>query len=161
MENPYLEYFQNRAGEGKGDFYPNIGRIYKADPRYQKGFGNRAFFQRKQGNGIGSILKSLWRIASPMIKTGAKSLGKTAINVASNIAQDVIEGKDIKDSAKKHISGVINKIPAPSIQPVSQKPELVAPTPPPLPKFKRRPPKRKINKKSNIKTKYPALNLLQ
>ena len=157
--NPYLEYFLDSVGKGKGEYYANIGEVYKVSPQYQKGFGNGVLFPYKQGTGLGSVLSNLWRLAAPMIKKSAQSLGKTAVNVASNIAQDVIEGKNIKESAQKHITGVINKTDVPKENSVSQEPELVAPTPT---TFRRRPSaqKRKKSQKRNKKSKYPALQYL-
>ena len=155
--NPYLEFFRDSVGKGKGHYYANIGEVYKLSPRYQKGFGNGVLFPYKQGTGLGSVLSNLWRLAAPMIKKSAQSLGKTAVNVASNIAQDVIEGKDIKESAQKHITGVINKTATPEEKPISQESELVAPTPT---TFRRRPPLKRKKRVISRKIKYPALNYL-
>ena len=57
-----------------------------------------ARFQR--GYGIGSFLKGLFRSAVPFIKDGAKAIGKTALSIGLNIANDVLSGQDLKSSAQ-------------------------------------------------------------
>lgn len=57
-----------------------------------------ARFQR--GYGIGSFLKGLFRSAVPLIKDGAKAIGKTALSTGLNIASDVMSGRNIKSSAR-------------------------------------------------------------
>ena len=47
-----------------------------------------ARFQR--GNGIGGIFKSLARYAIPLLKHGAKVVGKRALQAATEVGQDVL-----------------------------------------------------------------------
>jgi hypothetical protein len=143
----------------RDEYYKGIGTLYRASPNFQRGYGLKAggFNNlKKRGTGVGSFFQSLWRVAFPMIKTGAKKLGSTALDVATSVASDALQGKNIKESAKEHlttkgtallsdikkqgvdilkninpaISGIINKSDQPTIQPVSQLPTtLAAPSP--------------------------------
>jgi hypothetical protein len=59
-----------------------------------------AGFQR--GYGIGGIFKSLARYAIPLFKQGAKVVGKRALKAATERLQDVLQGKNVRKSAKTH-----------------------------------------------------------
>jgi hypothetical protein len=39
-----------------------------------------------------------------MIKTGAKKIGSAALDVATNVATDALQGKDIREAAKEHLT---------------------------------------------------------
>ena len=54
----------------------------------------------QRGYGIGGIFKSLARIAIPLFKSGAKAIGKRALQAATEVGQDVLEGKNVIKSAK-------------------------------------------------------------
>jgi hypothetical protein len=64
-----------------------------------------ARFQR--GYGIGCILKSLARYAIPLFKQGAKVVGKRALQAATEIGQDVLQGKNVRESVKTHGGEVV------------------------------------------------------
>jgi hypothetical protein len=53
----------------------------------------------QRGYGIGGIYKSLVRFAIPLFKQSAKALGKRAFQAATQVGQDVLEGK--KDSRRR------------------------------------------------------------
>jgi hypothetical protein len=57
-----------------------------------------ARFQR--GYGIGGIFKSLARYAIPLFKQGAKVVGKRALKAATEVGQDVLQGKNVRESAR-------------------------------------------------------------
>ena len=57
-----------------------------------------ARFQR--GYGIGGIFKSLARYAIPLFKQGAKVVGKRALQAATEVGQDVLQGKKCKRICK-------------------------------------------------------------
>ena len=73
--------------------------------RTQKGGQMMVFhgepFQR--GYGLGSFFQSLARKAIPLLKTGAKTVGKAALNTGVNIAKDILTGNNLKDSAKARL----------------------------------------------------------
>ena len=47
----------------------------------------------QRGYGIGGIFKSLARIVILLFKRGAKAIGKRALQAATEVGQDVLEGK--------------------------------------------------------------------
>ena len=47
----------------------------------------------QRGYGIGGMFKSLARIAIPLFKRGATAVGKRALKAATEVGQDVLEGK--------------------------------------------------------------------
>ena len=56
------------------------------------------------GDGIGSALSGLARIAMPMLKRGAINLGKRVLNAGANVAGDIIRGDNIKGSLKRRFA---------------------------------------------------------
>ena len=83
-------YFRNQIKTGKGS------NDYFKSSRIQK------------GHGLGSVLGSLFRVglkaSKPFLKKGLKSVAKTALSTGADIAGDLIEGRNFKNSAKKHAS---------------------------------------------------------
>ena len=70
--------------------------------RQQRG-GNIAGFRgarMQRGYGIGGIFKSLARYAIPLFKQGVKVVGKRALKAAAEVRQDVLQGKNVKESFK-------------------------------------------------------------
>ena len=174
---PYYDYFKDAIGKGEGKYYIGIGEPYRTSSRYQKGYGLLGGASRTRGDGFGNILSSLWRMAFPMIKTSAKKLGSAALDVATNVASDALAGKDIKDSAKEHLTnkGVellqdIKKSatdqttsPIATMSTVSSSPQPSLAAPPPKQSFRRLARKRigKVTFASPVsrpkQVKYPAL----
>ena len=64
-----------------------------------------ARFQR--GYRIGGIFKSLARYAIPLFKQGAKVVGKRALQAATEVGQDLLQGKNVKESVKTHGGDVV------------------------------------------------------
>jgi hypothetical protein len=52
--------------------------------------------------GIGGIFKSLARYAIPLFKQSAKVVGKRALQAATEVGQDVLRGRNVRESAKTH-----------------------------------------------------------
>ena len=73
----YHDYYLHQAGKG----YP----VY-AGSRYQR------------GHGLGSIFGGLIKAAMPLLKKGAKTLGREALKTGLNIVGDAVEGKNIKEA---------------------------------------------------------------
>ena len=70
--------------------------------RQQRG-GNIAGFrgarmQRDMESGV--FFKSLARYAIPLFKQGAKVVGKRALQTATEVGQDVLQGKNVKEAFK-------------------------------------------------------------
>lgn len=75
----YEQYFKNQAG---GATLPGF---------------RGASVQR--GYGLGSMFRSLFRFAFPLVKSGAKTVGKTALNTGIEIAKDALAGKNLRTAA--------------------------------------------------------------
>jgi hypothetical protein len=116
MDNKYYGHFKAVMGKGDGSYYANMGHVYKTRPGVQRGYGsyivNPRLSSRQRGLGFGSTMMSLFKMAAPILR----SLGSKAVNVAANVAQDAIQGSNIKDSvirhAKNEVSGIIEQAPA-------------------------------------------------
>ena len=54
----------------------------------------------KRCYGIGGIFRSLARFTMPMFKKSAESVGKRALKVATEVGQDVPDGKNFKESTR-------------------------------------------------------------
>lgn len=80
--NAYHNYYLNQKGRG----YP----VY-AGRRFQR------------GHGLGSILGSLFKSAAPLLKKGAKALGKEALKTGMHVAADALEGRNVKESLKSRV----------------------------------------------------------
>ena len=78
---------------------------YYVDQAKQKGGNLPAFhgarFQR--GYGLGSIFKGLFRWAMPHLQQGAKVIGRKALQTGVNVAQDVLDGDNIKKAIMPRI----------------------------------------------------------
>ncbi len=88
---PYREYYANQAG---GTSLPVFrGAAYQ------------------QGHGLGSLFSSLARFAVPLLKRGAKYLGRHALNTGVQVARDVLEDRrNWRDSAKHRLRSTANTI---------------------------------------------------
>jgi hypothetical protein len=84
----YHDYYIHQAGKG----YPVFaGRIYQ------------------RGHGLGSIFGGLFKAAIPLLKTGAKTLGREALKTGLNIAGDVVQGRNIKQAAQSRLKSTGQK----------------------------------------------------
>ena len=85
---------------------------YYVDQARQKGGNLPAFhgarFQR--GYGLGSIFKGLFRWAMPHLQQGAKVIGRKALQTGVNVAQDVLDGDNIKTAISKQAKQAIGNM---------------------------------------------------
>ena len=72
---------------------------------HQTGKGYPVFVGRRyqRGHGLGSIFGGLFKAAMPLLKKGAKTLGREALKPGLNIAGDVVQGRNIKQAAKSRL----------------------------------------------------------
>ena len=63
----------------------------------------------QRGYGIGGMFKSLARIVIPLLKRGAKAVGKRALKAATEVGQNVLEGKSVLKSLKSRGSDAIKE----------------------------------------------------
>jgi hypothetical protein len=68
----YTRYYVKQSGGG------NIGPVYRASFRVQR------------GNGIESFFRGLFRFVKPLLYSGAKAFGKEALKTGSNILTDIL-----------------------------------------------------------------------
>lgn len=70
--------------------------------QYQLGGGGlpvfKGYSQYQRGGGLGSIFRSLFRIAMPIVKT----VGKQALVSGSRVVADIAQGRNVKESFKEH-----------------------------------------------------------
>ncbi|DAC80270.1 TPA_asm: cupiennin [Branchiostoma lancelet adintovirus] len=55
----------------------------------------------QRGYGLGGIFRGLFRSAVPLLKRGAKAVGKQALRSGIDLAQDVFNGQGVKLAAKR------------------------------------------------------------
>ena len=55
----------------------------------------------QRGSGLGNIFSGLWRAAVPLLKRGAKAVGKRAVRTGIRVAGDVLRGRNMKTSLKR------------------------------------------------------------
>ena len=77
----YEQYYSSQAGNGI-DYY-----------------SGRNYMPRQYGNGIGNFLRPLGRMLTPLLKKGAKSVGRNLLNTGVDIVKDLIDGQSLKESA--------------------------------------------------------------
>jgi hypothetical protein len=82
--------------------YVPVGEKVWLDNLIQSGRGMGAYsgdrFQR--GYGLGSIFGALLRSILPVAKSVAKTVGRQALRTGAEVAQDYLQGGDIKESIK-------------------------------------------------------------
>lgn len=95
----WTKYYMDQAGGGSNyDYFK--GNIY------QKGYGLGGTFKRF----FKWIVPIFKRHALPVVHSGLKSVGKEVIASASKIANDVVEGRNFKDSANQNVEASINNL---------------------------------------------------
>jgi len=81
--------------QGEGDFYRG--------KRYIRSY-------KQNGQGVGLVLSSLWRVLSPVLKNLGTNLGREALSTGSRILEDVTKGESIKDAAKSGLKQGVKNI---------------------------------------------------
>ena len=79
----YEDYYLNQSGQGLPAF---------AGTRYQR------------GHGLGNMLRTLARVAVPLLKKGVKTVGKQAWRTGMALAGDLMQGQNVKKAAKRRMS---------------------------------------------------------
>ena len=93
MNNPYIHYYLNQQ---QGDGMP----VFRGSP-WQRGYG-------QTGYGLGGLFRSVARAVMPLVKSGAKALGKIALNAGANVLGDVASGHNLKDAIKSRGKEAVN-----------------------------------------------------
>lgn len=74
----YDSYFDTQTGGGGRTGYGGISHVYIGSPN-------------QRGHGIGSFLGGLFRRIIPLLKQGARTVGKEALRSGMNVASDIID----------------------------------------------------------------------
>ena len=89
----------------KGERYQKgfgLGGVCRKTSKIQKGFGLGGLY-KKFVNFVSPYLKKVKDFALPMLKSGAKTVGKEIVKTTSSIAKDLLAGRKAKDSIKQQI----------------------------------------------------------
>ena len=85
-------------------YYPDESKRYYKRYYEQQVGGNIDVFQGstvQRGNGIGKFLKAALKATAPLLKTGAKTIGKELMSTGVGLAKDALAGKDMKQAAEE------------------------------------------------------------
>lgn len=91
----FEEFYANQAGNGLS---------YYQGQTLQKGYG------------IGGWFKKLFRTALPFLARGAKTVGKEVLRTGTQIANDLLEGKNLQESAEQRSKEAGRKLAKKAIQ---------------------------------------------
>ena len=100
MNNPYTHYYLEQQGRGMS--------VFRGSP-WQMGHG-------QTGYGLGGMFGTIARTVMPLLKRGAKALGKILLNTAVNFASDVVAGKNVKQAAKARALESVNTAKTKAVQ---------------------------------------------
>jgi hypothetical protein len=75
-------------------------------PLYQNGYGVGGYFKKF----FRWIVPIAEKHLLPHLKSGAKEIGKHIIDASSNIARDVVKGRNINESTDEHINKAIDNL---------------------------------------------------
>ena len=85
MHNPYVPYYlAQQQGHGMPVFRGSL---------WQMGHG-------QMGYGLGNLFRSLAKVVTPLVKRGAKTLGKIVATAGADLLGDVAAGKNVKEAVK-------------------------------------------------------------
>ncbi len=73
-----------------------MGCVFIGSP-WQRGHG-------QMGYGLGGLFRSVARAVMSMVKSGVKTLGSVALRTGTNFLEDVLSGKNAKESAKARVN---------------------------------------------------------
>lgn len=133
IHNPYYEFFRESIKQTGSDAVGNIiglgfGDVYKTLPSSQRGYGVfiPSYYHNNQhvqlGGSLASLFHRLFSFAKPLVTRGIESAVKLtqnpmvrrgvreAVNFGTNVAKDLIEGQDIKQSLKKNIKEKVSEL---------------------------------------------------
>ena len=86
MHNPYIDYYLNQQEHG-ADM-----AMFRGAP-WQMGHG-------QMGYRLGALFRSLAKVATPILKRGAKTLGQIAMSTGKDLLGNIVEGKNVEEAAK-------------------------------------------------------------
>ena len=72
-----------------------------------RGYGR---FRTQQGNGLGGILRKLFRSTVPFLIRGGREIGQQALKAGVNVGEDVLAGKNAKTAAQTRLKEAVGSI---------------------------------------------------
>ena len=88
-----VPYYPEESKDHYHNYYVNqVGR----------GFGVFEGSTIQHGHGIGSLLRGLANSTLPLLKQGAKMVGKQLLNTGAGIVRDVIDGRNFTESTREN-----------------------------------------------------------
>ena len=88
-----MNYWAAHINMPRSIITPDVQQLTDHYLRQQRG-GNIAGYRGTQrGYGIGGIFRSLSRFVMPLLKKSAESVGKRVLKAATEVGQDVLDGK--------------------------------------------------------------------
>ena len=105
----YKDYYINQIDQRGGKIYYNESQF--------RGSGLPVFtgYPNQRGHGLGGFFRQ-WFVpivkthAVPFLKKGGEIVGTEVLKSATNVANDVIAGKNIKNSAQENFSNALNNL---------------------------------------------------
>lgn len=103
----YRHHYAGRHHQLGGDVF--------AGTRYQRGYGLGALISGL----FKSIVPMIGRNVVPLLKSGAKAIGKHAIKAGSNVIQDALKGQSLKSSLRKRAGEELGNLVGSAVKKVS------------------------------------------
>jgi hypothetical protein len=80
----------------------------------QSGYGSfYSGFPRQRGEGVGNILRGLWRYIRPMAINAGKTLGQEGLATTARVLNNVVQGGNVKESVetegRQGLSNILDK----------------------------------------------------
>jgi hypothetical protein len=91
------------AGEYASDWVADVKKGLYSLYVYCPLVESRMVGDAQRGHGLGSIFGGLFKAAMPLLKKGAKTLGREALKTGLNIAGYVVQGRNIKQAAQSRL----------------------------------------------------------
>ena len=93
--NPYVRYYLDQQQGHEMS-------VFRGSP-WQMSHG-------QVGYGRGGLFRSVARAVMPMVKSGAKTLGKIALNAGANVLGDIASGRNLKEAIKSRGKGAVGMV---------------------------------------------------
>ena len=75
----------------------------------------------QRGYRLGSMFRSFFRSAVPLLKSGARTVGKAALNTGIDVAKDVLDGNDVRTAAAGRLKETGQKLKGQAIDAAKKK----------------------------------------
>ena len=116
VDNLIYQYYKNqiRTGHGSPDYFRG------STLQRGHGIGDIISTVAKIGKRLKPIIKGVGRVLKPILKKGGKKLANSALRTTANIGKDILEGKNVKKSAKIRSGQEFERLKRQSINTIQQ-----------------------------------------